>query len=127
MIRLKHIFIPLVAIATMTAYFVYAHQQAEKFNPTKWAHNEDNYRLENTGLLMAWVLKTGMTKEEVKRLAMYPEEGRQTLCVFGGPQPLVWSVDYYRLDNSKSFIVEYDFNDRVIDFYVEGERRPMIF
>lgn len=127
MIRLKHILIPIIAMATMTAHFAYAHQQAAKFDPIKWAQDEDNYRLENTGLLMAWVLKTGMIRDEVKNLAMYPEQGTHTLCVFGGPQPIVWRRDYYKLGEYKSFVIEYDINDRVVDFYVEGERRPLIF
>ena len=126
MIRLKYILIPIIAIATMTAHFAYAHQQAAKFDSEIWKSGLE-HRSEMVMPLMGYVLKVGQSREDVReKLGQLVEEHWSSCCGGGLYCETEMFKDVYEVSSQTRLTIVYSIDQKVTDFYI-GEPYRFIF
>ena len=125
MIRLKHILIPIIAIATMAGYFGYAQTQAAKFDSDLWKSDYDS-REEMLLPLMGYVLKVGQSREEVRdKLGFIIKERTMGCCVDPIFCEASMITEVYEVSENTTLTVIYSIDQKVTDFY--SGPRPYLF
>lgn len=130
--RKKHILLPLAAIILLFTYFLHAEKKANLFDSEVWQQDGYGERAQMIGPLMGYVLKVGMTIEEVNLLLGWPNEEISRADVgdlFAPSRSITYNIS---LDDSgksyKKLVLDFSSDGSVLtNFYIKGEPNFYVF
>jgi len=130
--RKKYIFLPLAVLALMGGYTLHAQERASQFDSAVWQSDIRGERVEMIGPLMGYVLKVGMTSDEVDLLLGVPNKEISRVDVGGLFEPSRSIVYNISIDDEgkvyKKLVLDFSSNGQILtNFYIRGESNLFVF